>query len=76
MPLLKATLTRFPPAEERFEKSSEPVLQTVEIPLSVFVREQPELDPEAIRWIRFRFDRSPAGVIALDEIGIRPPARN
>ncbi|HLJ48403.1 MAG TPA: hypothetical protein VKU01_20450 [Bryobacteraceae bacterium] len=47
-----------------YEKSSEPIFQTIEIPLSAF-----GVDAAKIRAIRLRFDRTPTRVIILSKIG-------
>jgi dienelactone hydrolase len=46
-------------------------LQTYTIPLANFVATGTGFDPAALRTIRFRFDRSPAGVVVLDDLGFR-----
>ncbi len=51
---------------------SEAVLQTFVFRLGDFAADNPALNPAALREVRFVFDRSPAGVVILDEIGFRP----
>ena len=46
------------------------LLQSVELPLSEFTRAVPAFAPEDLCEIRFVFDRSPAGAIVLDRIGL------
>jgi len=46
------------------------VLQTYEIPLADFVAANPGFDPAWLRQIRFRFDRTPSGVVLLDDVGL------
>ena len=48
-----------------YEKSSEPVFQTFEIPLSAF----PKIDPAKLHTIRLKFDRTPMRVIILSQVG-------
>ena len=48
------------------------VMQSYEMPLSRFVAVSPELDVGAIAAVRFVFDRTRAGVLALDDIGFAP----
>jgi hypothetical protein len=49
------------------------VLGTWEIPLSRFAAGKGEgFDPGHVKAIRFVFDRSPAGVVALKDVGFRP----
>lgn len=52
--------------------ASEPVFQTFEFHLSDFIAQNPRFNPSHLSEIRFLFDRSPAGVIILDEVGIKP----
>jgi len=53
-------------------RDHEYVLQRVEIPLSRFAERLPGFDPAQVRAVRFRFDRTPAGTILLDDIGFEP----
>jgi dienelactone hydrolase len=68
-PRLETTLTKarfmfvLPP--------SEIVLQSFQFPLSEAVAANPAFDPAAVTGIRFVFDRSPSGVIVLDNVGVR-----
>jgi hypothetical protein len=71
LPPLTARFTKSPMLEERFGSPSEPVLQTIEVPLARFVGTNRRFNPGKIATVRFRFDRSPAGVIILDELGFR-----
>lgn len=71
LPQLRARFTRTKATEERYGSSSEPVLQSVAIPLALFQEINPAFSPKRISAIRFRFDRSEDGVIILDEIGFR-----
>jgi dienelactone hydrolase len=71
MPPFKAKFTRLKSLEGRYGKSSEPVLQSIEIPLARFQEAAPAFDPRRLVTVCFRFDRSEQGVIVLDEIGFR-----
>ena len=51
---------------------SEPVFQTFTFRLSDFATANPHFDPAALDEVTFVFDRTPADVIILDEIGINP----
>jgi len=51
--------------------SSEIVFQTFEFPLAEFVKVAPTFDTTSLATLRFIFDRTPAGVVVLDDIGIR-----
>jgi predicted dienelactone hydrolase len=53
------------------ERSPEPVLQTYELALSRFAAAAPELDLASIRAVRFVFDKTPSGVVILDDVGFR-----
>ncbi len=48
-----------------YEKSSEPVFQTFEIPLASF----PNIDPSQLHTIRLKFNRTPMRVIILSQVG-------
>ena len=50
-------------------RDHEYVMQRVEIPFARFAEAFPGFDPAAVRAVRFRFDRTPAGTILLDDVG-------
>jgi hypothetical protein len=50
---------------------SEPIFQSFEFPLADFVEANPAFDPSTVTTVRFIFDRTPAGVVVLDDIGFR-----
>jgi dienelactone hydrolase len=75
MPPFKARFTRLKSMESRYGKSSEPVLQSITIPMNRFRQANPAFDPNRLVSIGFRFDRSKEGVVILDEIGFRMTAR-
>jgi hypothetical protein len=50
-------------------RDHEYVLQRVEIPFARFAAVLPGFAPEEVRGVRFRFDRTPAGTILLDDVG-------
>ena len=54
-----------------YREESEPAFQSYELPLRLFAA--PEWRPERIAEIRLVFDRTPAGAIALHEIGFSHP---
>lgn len=54
---------------EQYNADWEPVLQHVEIPLSALLAREPQLQLDALRFVRLHFDRSPEGVLILDRIG-------
>lgn len=51
---------------------SEPVFQTFEFALADFAAANPQFDPTALAEAALIFDRTPSGVVILDEIGLRP----
>ncbi len=66
LPPLYVQLTKWGPWEqEEFPQPTEPVFQTVTIPLAAFQG----VDPADVTEIRFLFDRSESGTILIDEIG-------
>lgn len=64
-PLAKASFMSFVAA-------SEPIFQTFTLPLHVFAATNEAFDSESLREIRFIFDRTQAGVLLLDEVGLQP----
>jgi hypothetical protein len=71
---LESRFTRLPDESEIFGEAWEPTLQTFELPLSAFAAARPGFDPAAVREIRFVFDRSPEGVVILDDLGFADSA--
>jgi chlorophyllase-like protein len=51
---------------------SEPVLQHFEFPLAGFVAVNPAFSPAQLTGMSLRFDRTPSGLVALDDLGLRP----
>ncbi len=75
-PILKVQFTKWSYFDDMAYKSAtEPVFQTFELPLAAFVKANPQLDLRRLQSIRFCFDRTESGVIAVDEIGIAWPQR-
>ncbi len=52
-------------------KDSEVVFQSFEFPLADFSGANPAFDPEKLCRVAFVFDRTPKGVVVLDDIGFR-----
>ena len=50
-------------------KDHDDILSHYTIPLALFAKRLPGFDASAVRAIRFRFDRGPAGTILLDDVG-------
>ncbi len=53
------------------QPSSEVVFQNFEFSLADFVEVAPTFDPAGLTTVRFVFDRTPAGVVVLDDLGFR-----
>ncbi|MFN2115527.1 MAG: MFS transporter [Anaerolineae bacterium] len=67
---IRSTLTKLPAWESRrYRNDTQPILGSVEVPLAAFIAQEPNLDPTGLSSIRLRFDRSPEGVILIDDIG-------
>lgn len=66
---LESRFTRFPDESGIYGDAWEPVMQTFELPLKAFADAKPGFDPAALREVRFVFDRSPEGVVILDDVG-------
>jgi hypothetical protein len=54
-------------------RSPEAAFQTITVPLAAFQAQNPAFDPTRLAVIRFVFDRTPAGVVIVSEIGLLPP---
>ncbi|UCC64764.1 MAG: MFS transporter [Anaerolineae bacterium] len=50
---------------------SEAIFQSFEYPLAAFAEANPTLDPADLAAVRLLFDRTPAGVVVLDDVGFR-----
>ena len=66
---LEAHFTKLSEEGDTYGKAWEPVLQTFELPLAAFAEAHPGFDPAALRAVRLVFDRSPEGVVILDDLG-------
>ncbi len=82
--VVKLPLSRFrallPPIKVQFTKlhfldglayknASEPIFQTIEMPLSAFAAQNRRYDPAKLKMIRLRFDRTPTRVLIISQIG-------
>ena len=70
-PQIVMTLTKAPFMNFAKPYPSEPVFQSFEFPLAAFVKADPVFDPASMTTVRFIFDRTPAGVVILDDVGFR-----
>lgn len=73
-PPLKVRFTKIPMLDESaYKKAAEPVLQSMSLPLSAFTAAAaPGFDPARLTRIQLRFDRTPASVIIVGQIGFEP----
>lgn len=55
---------------QRMPERSEPLLQDYRLPLADFAAGHAGFDPASLRAVRFVFDRTPAGSVALDDVGL------
>jgi len=55
--------------KKRFKRDSEPILQSVRVPLTAFEDHEPTFEPSRITQVRFVFNRSPFGAVILDNVG-------
>jgi hypothetical protein len=54
-------------------RAPEAAFQSIVVPLAAFQAQNPAFDPTRVAVIRFVFDRTPAGVVIVSEIGLLPP---
>jgi len=69
-PLETHVLRRADREEAQFAHTYEIVLQTYVMPLADFAAISPQFAPDKLKSIRLVFDRSPAGTIILDDVGV------
>ena len=69
-PLKTRVLRRRDLEKQRFANSWELVLQHFSIPLSDFALANPAFDPATLRELRLVFDRTEAGTVAVDDVGL------
>lgn len=70
-PQIVQTIMKAPFMNIAGSSPSEPVFQSFEFPLAAFMEANPEFDPASLTIVRFIFDRTPAGVVVLDNLGFR-----
>jgi dienelactone hydrolase len=71
---LESHFTKLADESNLYGKAWEPVFQTFELPLAAFAA-KPGFAPSALREIRLVFDRSPEGVVILDDVGFEEGMR-
>lgn len=70
MPPFKVRFTKLAQMDSfAYEKESEPIFQTIDLPLSAFAEQTKGFDPSKVTSIRLRFDRTPMRVVILSQIG-------
>ena len=69
-PLTTHVLRRRDLEQRRFDHPWELILQTYSIPLGDFTALNPALDLASLRAVRLVFDRTQAGEVAVDQIGL------
>lgn len=69
VPPVRSRLTKLPDESFLFGSAWEITLQTFELPLASFIDAEPELDVSRLSRARLVFDRSPVGMIVVDDIG-------
>jgi hypothetical protein len=69
-PLETHVLRRADREQSAFAHTYEIVLQTYVMPLADFVAASPQFAPDKLKSIRLVFDRTPAGTIILDDVGV------
>ena len=71
LPPFKARFTKLAILDSiGYQKASEPIFQTIELPLAAFAGQAKRFDPAKIKTIRLRFDRTASQVIILSRIGV------
>ncbi|MBV9498262.1 MAG: hypothetical protein JO138_02705 [Acidobacteriaceae bacterium] len=74
LPPLKVQFTKVAYLDGKmYEKASEPIFQTVAMPLSAFATQNTNFDPSKLKAIRLKFDRTQSRVIILSEIAFEQP---
>jgi dienelactone hydrolase len=69
-PLVSHILRRRDLEERRFDQPWELILQTYSIPLGDFGTTRPDLELTSLRAVRLVFDRTQAGEVVVDQIGL------
>ena len=72
VPPVESRLTKLPDESFLFGSAWEITLQTFELPLAAFAHASEELDLGRLSQVRLLFDRSPVGMVVLDDVGFVP----
>ncbi|MBV9612718.1 MAG: hypothetical protein JO091_09600 [Acidobacteriaceae bacterium] len=71
LPPIKVTFTKLAFLDtNNYKNASEPIFQTIELPLRDFSEKDARFDPAKLQTIRLRFDRTPARVIVISEVAL------
>jgi len=70
LPPIEVRFMKLELLDKRFYKNpSEPVFQSVRLPLSAFAAQNTHFDPTKLKTVRFEFDRTPSREVIVSEIG-------
>ncbi|HZE12660.1 MAG TPA: hypothetical protein VE086_02790, partial [Chthoniobacterales bacterium] len=70
LPPIEVRFMKLEPLDRQFYKNaSEPVFQSLRLPLSAFAAQNIRFDPAKLKIVRFEFDRTPSRSIIVSEIG-------
>jgi dienelactone hydrolase len=70
LPPIEVRFMKLEPLDRQFYKNaSEPVFQSLRLPLSAFAAQNIRFDPAKLKIMRFEFDRTPSRSIIVSEIG-------
>ena len=72
-PLTIRVMRRRDLEDDRFANPWELVLQHFSIPLADFAAENPAFDPATLRAVSLVFDRTEAGTVVVDDVGLARP---
>jgi dienelactone hydrolase len=75
LPPLKVKLTKLDYLDKAmYKEESEPVFQSIAVPLMAFAKQDARFDPAKLKTVRLLFDRTPSRVIIVSAIGFSEPA--
>ncbi len=72
-PIMRTKFSKLKSEGTIWGKDYEATIQTFELPLTAFAKENPDFDPSRLKEIRFVFDLMPKGVVILDNLGFTRP---
>ena len=70
-PQIVMNLMKAPAMNAAGPAPSEPIFESFEFPLAAFEQADASFDPASLAAVRFIFDRTPSGVVVLDDLGFR-----